>query len=69
MPGEVHLKVLPVIEMMKFECPRGHKFERFTPMVVVFDTVHTGSICPYCYAAWITQNFGATDVSGGNLPG
>lgn len=59
--------------MLQFECQQGHVFQRATPMVVQFDdSVRSRPICPYCYADWISNAFGATEVvpaepEGGNL--
>ena len=53
----------------QYTCPRGHKFETDTPIIIAVEDdpeYNSGVVCPYCYVNWFRLNVSAelsnTDV-------
>jgi len=49
-----------------YECPRGHKFNTATPIIIAVDDdpeYNSGPICGYCYVDWFKVNLNAKEYS------
>jgi len=50
--------------LKKYHCPKGHRFETSSPIIIAVDTdpeYNSGPVCLYCYVDWFKVNVNAEE--------